>query len=85
MTALPLTLTGRCCDRDATRKRSSAYLERHPDAARYADFADFSLYRFEIESGHLVAGFGRIVEPYPRRALASLRMPPERLRRLCGT
>ena len=60
MTALRLTLTGRCLQ--GRRSRSAArYVARHPDAARYAGFADFALYRFEIEAGHLVAGFGRIV------------------------
>lgn len=60
MTATRLTLVGRCVS-DPDPQSRSTYLARHPDAARYADFADFSIYRFEIESGHLVAGFGRIV------------------------
>ncbi len=60
MTAMRLTLVGRATkdtDPDARRR----YVARHPDAARYASFSDFSLYKFEIEAGHLVAGFGRIV------------------------
>ncbi|MGH6925185.1 MAG: HugZ family protein [Propylenella sp.] len=61
MTALRLTLAGRCMkDNEAESRR--LFLKRHPDAARYAGFADFSLYRFEIAGGHLVAGFGRIVD-----------------------
>lgn len=36
------------------------YLARHPDAAGYVDFRDFSFYKVEIEKAHLVAGFGRI-------------------------
>ncbi len=36
------------------------YLARHPDAAGYAGFRDFNLYRVTIERAHLVAGFGRI-------------------------
>ncbi len=36
------------------------YLARHPSATRYAGFGDFRFYRMEIESAHLVAGFGRI-------------------------
>jgi putative heme iron utilization protein len=36
------------------------YLARHPQAARYADFADFSFWRMEVHRAHLVAGFGRI-------------------------
>ena len=37
------------------------FLASHPDAACYADFDDFGFYRFEVESGHLVGGFGQIV------------------------
>ena len=36
------------------------YLARHPSARAYADFRDFRLVRMEVESAHLVAGFGRI-------------------------
>ncbi|HIF08464.1 MAG TPA: DUF2470 domain-containing protein [Sneathiellales bacterium] len=36
------------------------FLARHPEAAEYADFADFSFYRMEVMRAHLVAGFGRI-------------------------
>jgi putative heme iron utilization protein len=36
------------------------YAARHPEAELYAGFADFNLYRVEIERAHLVAGFGRI-------------------------
>ena len=60
MTAMRLTLTGRAA-KDADPDERRRFVARHPDAARYADFSDFSLYRFEIEAGHLVAGFGRIV------------------------
>ena len=36
------------------------FLRRHPSAQAYAGFGDFSFWRVEIESAHLVAGFGRI-------------------------
>ncbi|HEV7371238.1 HugZ family protein [Arenibaculum sp.] len=36
------------------------FLRRHPGAAAYVDFRDFRFYRVEIDSVHLVAGFGRI-------------------------
>jgi putative heme iron utilization protein len=36
------------------------YVARHPDAAAYASFGDFNLYRMTVERAHLVAGFGRI-------------------------
>ena len=36
------------------------FLARHPAAALYAGFRDFSLYRMTIVRAHLIAGFGRI-------------------------
>jgi heme iron utilization protein len=45
-------------DDEASRHR---YLARQPGAAMFAGFADFGLYRLEILTAHLVAGFGRIV------------------------
>lgn len=38
------------------------FLARHPGAAMYADFADFSFWRLVPQGAHLVAGFGRIVD-----------------------
>lgn len=68
MTAERLSLTGRCVKtKDAESRR--LFLQRHPDAERYAGFADFSLYRFEVAAGHLVAGFGRIVDLTPEELL----------------
>ncbi len=68
MTAARLTLVGRA-SKDPDPKSRARYVARHPDAARYAGFADFSLYRFEVEAGHLVAGFGRIVGFTPAELL----------------
>lgn len=42
---------------DAARAR---FLARHPAAEIYAGFADFHLYSIDIESAHVVAGFGKI-------------------------
>jgi putative heme iron utilization protein len=57
-----LTITGRAvaprCADDLARR----FLARHPEAAGYARFGDFGFQRIEPESGHLVAGFGRIVD-----------------------
>jgi heme oxygenase (biliverdin-IX-beta and delta-forming) len=36
------------------------FIARHASASLYAGFADFRLYRVEVERAHLVAGFGRI-------------------------
>jgi putative heme iron utilization protein len=54
-----LTLTGRVVGDDNPEGRR-LFLAGHPEAARYADFSDFGFYRFDVEAGHLVAGFGRI-------------------------
>jgi putative heme iron utilization protein len=43
-------------DEDVKRR----YLARHPQAAMYADFADFSFWRLTPSTIHGVAGFGRI-------------------------
>ena len=53
------TVQGRAarCDDPALRAR---FVTRHPDAAMYAGFADFHLYRIDADSAHLVGGFGRI-------------------------
>lgn len=37
------------------------FLARHPGAALYADFADFSFWRMMPERAHFVGGFGRAV------------------------
>ena len=47
---------------EAGEEARRRYLLRHPDAATFAGFADFSFYRLELEDAHLVAGFGRIVD-----------------------
>ncbi|CCE04215.1 conserved hypothetical protein [Bradyrhizobium sp. STM 3843] len=38
------------------------YLNAHPSAENYADFADFSFFLLRPSGLHLVAGFGRIVD-----------------------
>lgn len=59
LTGERLTLLGRVQPVDDERLRQR-YLRRHPDAAAYAAFADFRLYRMTLERAHLVAGFGKI-------------------------
>ena len=68
MTAVRLTLTGEARKDDDPALRGH-FVAHHPDAARYAGFADFSVYRFEIAAAHLVAGFGRIVSLPPKDIL----------------
>jgi heme iron utilization protein len=69
LTGPRLTLVGevhRSADQQPDKVR---YLEVHPEAALYAGFGDFHLYRFRISEGLFVAGFGRI-----------FRLKPEELR-----
>jgi len=40
----------------------ACFLDRYPDARSYCDFTDFKFYRLALETVHLVAGFGRIVD-----------------------
>ncbi len=60
LAAARVTVMGRIAevDKNAVRAR---YLTRHPEAKQYADFADFGFWQIAIESGHLVATFGKIV------------------------
>ena len=48
------------------------YLERQPEAEMFASFSDFSFYRMKLGRGHLVAGFGRIVDLAPASLLVDL-------------
>jgi putative heme iron utilization protein len=56
-----VSITGiiRVTEDPAARRR---FLARHPSAAEYAGFKDFSFWRIEPSGAHLVAGFGRIVD-----------------------
>jgi heme iron utilization protein len=56
-------------NREALRRR---YLNAHPSAADYADFADFSFFLIRPSGTHLVAGFGRIVDLKPEQFLTDL-------------
>jgi putative heme iron utilization protein len=60
------------CSVTADPSAMSTYLRRHPDAAMFANFADFSFYRMEITRAHLVAGFGRIVDLRPQDVLTDI-------------
>jgi len=59
LTGARVTVLGliRRSDDPAHRRR---FVSRHPSAAGYAQFADFHVYRMDVESAHIVAGFGRI-------------------------
>lgn len=53
------TVLGRAAVVDDERLKQR-FVARHPDAAMYAGFADFRLYRVAVERAHLVGGFGKI-------------------------
>ncbi|NNE00183.1 MAG: pyridoxamine 5'-phosphate oxidase [Pirellulaceae bacterium] len=57
-----LTIVGSAVavSRDKDTRERETFLAKHPEAAMYADFGDFSFYRVDIDLAHLVAGFGRI-------------------------
>ena len=57
-----LTLSGHVTMGEEDPMLRRRFLARHEEAAGYADFADFGFHRFAIAGGHLVAGFGRIVD-----------------------
>lgn len=55
-----LSLMGRI-KRDASPGSRARFLARHPDAALYADFGDFNIYRMTVERAHYVGGFARAI------------------------
>ena len=59
LTGARLSLVGRMAPSTEPRHRER-FLARHPGAASYAGFADFSVFAMAPERAHLVAGFGRI-------------------------
>jgi hypothetical protein len=48
------------------------FVVRHPEAALYADFEDFGLWRLAVEGAHYIGGFGRIVDLSPEELLISV-------------
>ncbi|WP_316239326.1 HugZ family protein [Bradyrhizobium sp. SZCCHNR1015] len=61
-------------NREMLRRR---YLNAHPSAADYADFADFSFFVIRPSGAHLVAGFGRIVDLKPEQFLTDISVADE--------
>ena len=58
-----VTLIGRL-ERTASATAARRFLARHPSAAGYASFADFSYFTLRVERAHFIGGFGRIA-PLP--------------------
>jgi heme iron utilization protein len=74
-----LTLTGRAGrigageDEEGTRERlRRRYLARHPKAALYVDFPDFSFWRLRVAGASLNGGFGRAYAMTPADVLTDL-------------
>jgi putative heme iron utilization protein len=59
LTGPRLTLVGRAAPSEEPRLRQR-FLARHPEAAMYAGFPDFRIWRIAPERAHLVSGFGKI-------------------------
>lgn len=47
--------------RDTSSGSRARFLARHPDAALYANFGDFGIYRMTLERAHYVGGFARAI------------------------
>jgi len=64
-----VTLTGRISPDDRPNARAR-YLQRYPKARLYAGFADFGVFRLDVESVHFNGGFGRAQPLEPSDVLA---------------
>ena len=70
-----LTLTGtaeKLTDPAAKAAAKARFLARHPQAALYADFGDFSFWRIAMEQVHFNGGFARAARFPAARILTSL-------------
>jgi heme iron utilization protein len=59
LTGFRATCIGRMSEQP-DKTLANLYCQRHPEAAVYLEFGDFSFWRLVPESVHVVAGFGRI-------------------------
>ena len=59
LTGTRVTLMG-SAEKSNDQAHMARYIARHPNAAIYCKFSDFSLYRLTVERVHIVAGFGSI-------------------------
>jgi putative heme iron utilization protein len=55
-----VTVMGRAAPTQRATARAR-FLDRHPPARGYADFADFAFFELAVERAHFIGGFGRIV------------------------
>jgi putative heme iron utilization protein len=66
-----ITLYGRA-EPTAEEGVGRRFLARHPEAAFYAGFPDFSFWRLNVEGAHYIGGFGRIFDLDPGDLLVEL-------------
>ena len=69
LTGPRITLMGRA-SKTSDERLKQRFLRHHPDAAMYAGFGDFNVYKVTLERTHLVGGFGKIRWIDPRELLA---------------
>lgn len=55
-----VTLLGRCQPAAESAALRKAYLDCHPQAGVYVDFADFDFFRLQVTEVRYIAGFGRM-------------------------
>lgn len=55
-----VTLVGDCTQLADSEAARAAYLERHQNAAYYADFKDFNFWRLEVAAVRYIGGYGRM-------------------------
>ncbi len=67
-----VTLFGRA-EQAADETVRRRFLARHQEAEFYAGFPDFSFWRLNVEGGHYIGGFGRIVDLAPADLLVEMR------------
>jgi hypothetical protein len=58
MTKPRTTLLGKLQDTGSDQASQQAYLAKHPESKAWANFSDFTLYRFVVEDVYVVGGFG---------------------------
>jgi hypothetical protein len=70
-----LTVTGRAgriAEGDTRERLKRRYIARHPKAALYVDFPDFSFWRLEVARASLNGGFGRAYAMMPADVLSDM-------------
>jgi putative heme iron utilization protein len=71
LTGPRLTLIGEVRKSDDQAADKALYVAAQPSAAMYAGFGDFHCYRFKVQEGLFVAGFGRIHRIAPHQLAAA--------------